>query len=135
MNQVIAQARLDFLAALKTGIFDGGSFRLYKNDYTPNVNTLVADLIVADFTGYANKTIAAWNAPYLDALKIGNLVAPLQTFSQTATTITNIVYGCFFLSVAVGNPLVYAERFATPVNFGAIGDTLNIVPKFQLGNL
>lgn len=112
---------------------DGGSLRLFQNNYVPDSSSNAASFTVANFTGYANKTIATWGAPFLDGTNVPSTLAPLQTFTATASTVTNIVYGVYYLDA--GGELVFAERFATPMSFNAADVALPMVPRFQLGNI
>jgi hypothetical protein len=132
MNDVIVPAaeKLLQLGFIQVESLDGGSLRLFKNDYTPNSQTVLAELEVADFTGYANKTIATWNAPFLDELLRATCLAPLQTFAATGSTITNLIYGAYYLNV--GGTLVWAARFSAPIPMAANGNSIPMVPKFQL---
>lgn len=126
-------SRLEQLGAIVTAQLDGGSLRLFQNDYVPDANTLLADLTVATYSGYANKTIATWGDPFLDPAGLATSLAPLQEFEQTADTITNIIYGAYYLDS--GGALVWAERFEDSVPMADATSRLNMVPKFQVGNL
>lgn len=123
---------LEMLAALITAELDGGSLRLFKNDFVPNENSVAGDFTVADFTGYANVAVATWGTPYLDDLARPTTLGGLRTFAQTGTAVNNVVYGVYYLNAT--NELVWAERFAEPFAFAGTGTTLPIVPKYQLGN-
>jgi len=133
MNDLVltVESRLIGIAALIAAQLDGGSLRLFQNDITPDRKTLVADLDIATYTGYANKTIATWGAPYLDVNGLASCVAPLQTFAATGDAISNTVYGAYYLDS--GGDLVWAVRFSDPWTFNSTGDTYNMVPLFQYG--
>lgn len=133
MIAVPVNSRLDQLDAIKTASLDGGSLRLFQNDYVPNKDTVLADLTIATFSGYANKTIATWNDPFLDPAGLATCLAPLQEFVQTADTISNIIYGAYYLDS--GGALVWVDRFANSVPMADATSRLNMVPKYQFGNL
>lgn len=123
-------AQLDDIIAAR---LDGGSLRLFKNDIIPNETTALAAFTVADFTGYANKTIATWNAPYLDGQNKATVLAPLQAFTPTGTALANTIYGVYYLDA--GGALVYAERFAQPIIVTGPTTPVNVVPRYQMGAL
>jgi hypothetical protein len=133
MNVIPTASRIEQLAAIVAAQLDMGTLHLFKNNITPNKNTLLADLVVADFDGYAGKAIAAWGAEFLDPLGLATTVAPLQTWTSTGQVTPNTIYGCYYRDA--GGDLVYAEKFANPVFFAITGDTLNLVPKYQVGEI
>ncbi len=104
---------------------------LYQNNLTPTVNTNLADLEEATFSGYAFAAIAAWNPVYVDPQNLATVLGGLVTFVQTADTITNTIYGAFYLDG--GGALIWAYRFPSPVPMPGAGSTLPIVPKYQFG--
>lgn len=110
---------------------DGGSLRLFQNDFSPTKFSVLGDFVIADFSGYASKTIATWGASYLDELNVATTLGGLQTWTQTAATVMNIVYGAYYLDSA--GALVWSVRFDVEENFGSAGHVFNLVPKFQLG--
>lgn len=126
-------SRLLQLDAIKTAELDGGSLRLFKNDFVPNKATLLADLTPADFDGYAAKTIVTWGAAFLDPAGLATTLAPLQTWTQSGDTTPNTIYGAYYVSV--GGDLIWAERFATSIGMADATSVLNMVPKFQSGDL
>lgn len=135
MNDVVIPklSRIAVVDAIVAAQLDGGSLRLYQNDITPSVDSILTDFTVATFTGYANKTIATWGATYVDVNDKATTVAPLQTFAATAATVGNTVYGCYYLDS--GGALVWAARFDEQWTFQDTGDTYNMVPKYQFGDL
>lgn len=92
-------ARLSQLTAVQVADLDGGSLRLFKNDITPGVDTLLAALTLADFVGYTNKTITTWNAPYIDQTNRGVILAPMQTWTAGSVAfVSQTVFGAFSLT-------------------------------------
>jgi len=128
-----ASSRLLQLEAIIAAQLDGGSLRLYKNELTPTVDSILADFTVANFTGYANKTIATWGTPYLDALGLATVLGGLQTWTCTDAVTPNQIYGCYY--VDAGGELIFAERFSSPIPMGSADEVLNMVPKYQVGNI
>lgn len=71
--------------------------RLYKSSLTPTVLTTLAELEAAeaDYTGYAAKTIANFNAAFISALG-GAIQCPVQQFQPTAPVlVTNDIGGAW----------------------------------------
>jgi hypothetical protein len=126
-------SRLAQLDALVAAQLNGGSLRLYQNNLSPNRNTDLADLVEATYSGYANKTVAIWGTSFLDPQGFATSIAPVQTFASTADTVANTVYGAYYLDA--GGDLVWVERFAAPAFFAEAGNTLNLVPKYQSGEI
>jgi hypothetical protein len=126
-------ARMAELAAIIAAQLDGGSLRLFQNDIQIDEDTVLADFLVATFSGYANKTIAAWGDPFLDWQEVATTLTPLQTFAANASTVQNICYGLYY--VTAGGALAFAVRFSQPWNFAQAGDTKNIVLRYQSGQI
>lgn len=108
--------------AFKASDLDGGSLRLYQNDFVPNRNSVVGDFTVADFGNYANATIATWSAPFMDILGRAICLAPTQLFTCDGTAPANLIYGWYYLNVA-GDWLM-AGAFDSPVSMSLITDAL-----------
>ena len=126
-------SRIAQVDLVKAGQLDGGSLRLFQNDFTPNADSLLAAFIVADFVGYANKTIVTWGAAFLDPTGLATTLAPLQTWTPTNGVSPNTVFGCYFLDA--GGDLVWSYRFPNPVYFADANSVFNMVPKFQSGQI
>jgi hypothetical protein len=121
------------IGALSASIFKGSlattSVILFKNDITPGLATVLADLTLADFTGYAPYPVAAWDNtsrdPATGLLQIlsasGN-----PSFVQTGTTIVNTIYG---QAVIDGGKILLAERFDTPVEMDTTGKRIDLFQK------
>lgn len=105
--------------------------KLYTNDKTPAEGDVAADYTEANFTGYApvNMTGATWTitegAP-------SEAAYPEQTFTSTAGSQNQNVYG-YFLVRATSGRIAYAERFTTaPFNIANNGDQIKITAKITL---
>lgn len=124
---------LDMIAALKTAMLNLSVMKLFTNDITPSVNSLVADFTEATFTGYAPVTLTAFSAPYLTDDDQGAANSPLATFAPASPfTVGEIVHGWFVVD-ATGD-LVMAGRFDAPQNMNASGQLLQVLVRFVLGN-
>ncbi len=88
--------------------------RVYKNDYTPDRNSVLASFTPADFAGYLQKIIARgdWAAPVLTDHTASVEPTPSPyTFACTAGTQT--VYGVYLVG-ATSLIVCYCRRFAVP---------------------
>jgi hypothetical protein len=108
------------------------SIHLYKNDVTPGIATKVADLVEADFTGYASLTVAAWDGTSVDPLTgLRQIITGTgPQFTQTGTTITNTVFGMW---IEFNGKIVLAERFDNPVAMDLTGKRIDLFPKIFTG--
>jgi hypothetical protein len=105
---------------------------LFKNDLTPDVDTLLADVTPADFGGYSGlQTLEfslgtiTWVAPRMV------VTGPDVTWTADGTS-TNTVYG-YYVTNDDGDVLRYIERRASGgVLFGATGQTYTVTPKLTL---
>jgi hypothetical protein len=105
--------------------------KLYKNNYTPIAATVVGSFTEADFTNYADKTIARsdWATPSTVSNKAESSVA---TQSWTCGVTTNTIYG-YYVVGATSGVCLWAEEFAA-ARVLADGDILNLTPKFNLSS-
>jgi len=105
--------------------------RLYKNNYTPIAATVIGSFTEADFTNYAEKTIARsdWATPSTVSNKAESSVT---TQSWTCGVTTNTIYG-YYVVGATSGVCLWAEEFAA-ARVLADGDILNLTPKFNLSS-
>jgi len=81
--------------------------QLYTNDYVPVCDSQLDDFDQADFTGYNRIQVDVGECAGVfqfgrDAANLPNLFMDMQTFTQTGTTITNLVYGMIIRSTYSG---------------------------------
>lgn len=99
-----------------TGLLNTEAFKLqlFKNNVTPDVNTVRADLTPATFTGYAS-----YDFPLADNGAValsGNMARTLLTNdsrSWTCTASPDTIYG-WFLTNDDDDTVLLAERYASP---------------------
>lgn len=105
--------------------------KLYKNDYTPDDNSVEASFTEADFTNYAARTLSrvSWNASVTVSNKAETSYGSGPQ-SWTCGASGNTVYG-YYVTGATSGTVLWAERFSTS-RVLADGDVLNITPKFTL---
>lgn len=123
-----------FMALIKadgTNGLDGGTVNLFKNDLTPNKDTVVGDLTVADYNTYAAQTVTTWQAAYLDSNGRLVILAPAFQFQPTDALAPNNIYG-YWVENKAGD-LVAAYRFPTaPIGLNGPLDVLNMQAAVRL---
>jgi hypothetical protein len=103
------------------------SLRLFKNNLTPTSTTVLGDLTVADFPGYANVNVASWAAAAIVSGRAKSIGA-LCTFTLSSTGGPHPVYGYY---VVFGGNLLWVERDPNaPVNLATAGDSYSVIPVF-----
>jgi len=131
---VVKVSALKQLADLKANILDGGEMILFQNDYTPTPDTIIGDLTVATFTGYADVTLTTYSDPYLTADQRAAVLAPLAQFNAASPfTVGNAIYG--FAIKDVDGALVLAGRFPdAPIAMAGLGDHIAALVEYVWGN-
>jgi hypothetical protein len=108
------------------GPSSGYRVRLFKNDYTPEEDSVTGDFTEADFTGYAEVAITQsnWPTPVIvdDIAECTSTVTPTYTATGGGG---QLVYGWYMVEADFSTCL-FAQRFDTPRNMisGAV-ETLN----------
>lgn len=113
------------LAAAVHASIAGSNLKLFKAIASPlNVNTVIADFTVCDFSGYETKVILVFLDPYLDPAGGASFRTGTQQWNfdgADLTPVENSVYGWFLES---GGDLVAAGTFDAPVSMAKAGDSL-----------
>ena len=107
---------------------------LYKNDYVPVRDTELADLVRADYAGYAPVPLvrASWNVP----TDVGGVA---QTFwgagfvSFAPTSGTQTVYG-YMVTDPSDSLLLWLERFPSPISISTVNPAF-VLPSMRLNSL
>lgn len=105
---------------------------LARNAFPEGIGTVIADLTLADFDGYAAKAVGvATVSVYTDPLT-GDIVLlsaePAGGWHWVTTGVTNLpqtIYG-YGLTDSTGAVLIACKRFADPVTLNAIGQGISI---------
>lgn len=110
--------------------------RLYKAVMNPTPNTTIEELEAneADYDGYAEATLTAWNAPYLDPSGGATIASPYEQFEYGPAAVPpvgNFING-FWVEDAAGVVALIVE-FDGPVSMNAIGDALPAQALLNLG--
>lgn len=110
---------LNLVARLQTlnttfypGVESPSMLKLYKNDITPDANSIADQFEEADFVGYADVALAMGSVS-LDAANIPVSQSNICHFQPSNAVNPNLIYGIFIL--ADSGILIAAERFELPV--------------------
>jgi len=107
---------------------------LFKNDYSPSWNSVLADFVESDFDGYAPQNVAQFFFQGF-AGQIGYMLAlDSNTFLVgSGTTPPQVAYG-YWIQDAAGD-LLWAERDPDgPVDMSSFGNQYQIYPRLGLSN-
>jgi len=109
--------------------------RLFQNDLVPDADTVLADFVQSTFGGYSAVQLARdeWLFPSV----VGDELVTTYTSSPqvwTASTGGQLVYGYYLKPLMVGVATM-CERFATPVDLGAGGGVVGVLPRMLVATL
>lgn len=125
-----AQSVDDLDAVLGTADWTAPKLHLFTNDFTPSLETILADFTEATYTGYAAQTLT-WGGAYVDGNGIAVAPAGEKIFTQTAAP-NEIVYGGYVTNTA-GTKLLASARLDSPFPFEG-ASTLAVTLKMGLEN-
>lgn len=109
--------------------------RLFQNDISPDVDTVLTDFDDADFSGYASVTLTL-SAIFRNGDDNAETVALLAQFAHNGGGTANDIYGWYLTNMAGGiEALVYCERFGdAPRVMDTLGDIINVTPSIAQGD-
>jgi len=112
MSQVISDDGLAFNVVGILAALNGAppKVKLYKNNLTPDRDTVLGDFTEADFSGYAAETSSTWAAIGTTA-HLRGYGALGVTFNRGVGATDNDIYG-YFITTADGATLLWSERFS-----------------------
>lgn len=114
-----------------TGL-DSPDLGLFKNNIYPTATTVLADIIPADFSGYALAAIT-FGGPYLDPELGGISAVAFKQFDVGApATIGNTIYGWYLLDGT--GALIMLGTFENPIAMATTLDSLPMQVKLNFGN-
>jgi len=129
-------AQLLTVATGVSGVWITPEIRLFQNDITPGLATVVADLTEADFDGY----VAVESEDPGEAVYNGDGSVTINwqscQFSHDGGAVGNTIYG-YYAAAAGGpgtDPLLFAVRFPEPIGMAAIGNAIIVVPGVRIVN-
>lgn len=100
---------------------------LFKNNATIDHATVIGDLTVADFGGYAQQSMTGGTVSgSLDASFRGYITWDEVTFTRSSSP-DNTIYGYFV--TAIDGSLLWAEKFDAAIPVTADGIFIKITPK------
>jgi hypothetical protein len=133
-TRALRNSAMSLLAADTTALADAtpNKMRLAKNNFAPSENTLIGDIVEADFDGYAAKTITAGVQPEgfdptTDASVI-DLSPPAGGFRYASTGITSLpmtIYG-YYVTDGAGAVLLASAAFPTPIVITRTGQVIDL---------
>jgi len=106
--------------------------RLFKNNITPDVDTVLADFTEADFSGYTD-VLLTMGAIVRDGDDNARSTGLLAQFLHSGGGTANDIYGWYLLGSG-GAVCLFAERFSdAPRVMDGLGDEINITPALTQG--
>lgn len=131
------RAQLDRLTAVAPGAPDAGRLNgskmiLFKNDVHPTKDSVLGDFTPATFPGYATSAAIVWGAAFEAEDGSAQIVGPtVQFLSDDLPDPVETVYGYCVVN-GDADELIFAERFAAPIQVDHEGQPINVVPVYAL---
>lgn len=121
---VITEAGLSEMLIRKLQLVGGNwTLRLFRNDYTPDINSVRGDFVEADFAGYNSRDLlpANWQAPTFDSPHAISLYGTEPLNWTNTGAVLHYVYG-YWVELELGGTVIFAQRFdlERPISAGAI---------------
>lgn len=99
--------------------------KLYQNDFTPGLETALAEFTEADFSGYVAIVLSAgWLLPFVDADGIARMMQAQTQFNHDGGATANTIFG-YFVEKDTGE-LLWAERFVNSVPMAAAVNAISM---------
>lgn len=109
-------------------LLDAAILALFQNDVALGDTTVLADLALADFTGYAASAAIVWGPAFLAPGNRPTVAGDMKSFVVgTPVLLSNIVYGWAILN-AGGTVLLAARKFDTPIPMTTAFQSIDVVP-------
>jgi hypothetical protein len=134
-NEVLVIPSVIRLAVVTSLIGTGGPFHaptvmVFINNVNLTYNTVLSDLTVATFTGYANVVGMTWDSPYIDTDGTSLVFGQAITIVATDGVSPNLCYGYALVDSGVTS-LKGAARFVSPQNVAAAGQAVAFLPALR----
>jgi len=121
------------LATLLASDFGDMHWHLFKNDFVPDEDTELGDIVEADFSGYG--TVGSpFGAITQDAFGRAVSDADPVTFTHDGGGVNNTIYG-YYTTTSDDVTLLFVERFLAPRLMNALGASIQLLPRVLDGNL
>jgi hypothetical protein len=120
------------------GDFAGPLYHAYvvliKETFTPSHSLTLADVVEAEFTGYARVEILTWTAIHTDANGQPSIDSVTSVFFQPTDPITvaDVIVGWGLVDAATDGNLLATEKFDTPVPMQTSLNGLDLVAHVAL---
>lgn len=106
-----------------SGIAPTLQMRLYQNNYTPVDASVLADFMIATFSGYASVAVTM-GAPVSAANKAKSTATSASVFTHNGGGTMNTIYGYYIVDTVL-NEVLWAERFGSSQTMGNNGDQIS----------
>lgn len=112
-------------------------WHLYRNDFAPDLDTVLADFTESTFAGYGVKFLGnLFPAPFTNADGFAQSNGPVLTWSATNQESNEECHGWYatFQTSVVPALLVCCERIVPAVRMNLPAATVRVQPKLTLGS-
>lgn len=122
MDGVFVDEGLPDLGDALVNYLNSGDFsvRLFQNNVTPDSDTVIGDLTIATFSGYASQTLAGCSlvgpTTHVEGIESGPYI-----FTHNGGGTSNNIYGYYVVNTSTGNLLVAQRAAFAPFPIGAAG--------------
>lgn len=113
------------------GVLNGAEVVLWKNDIVPAVDTVLADLELATFDGYAASSAVTWSAALHESDAEFIVSGGDKVFICTGDTTPNLIYG-WALTDGAGTNLLFAKRFDQPISVSEAGNFVSVHVELKM---
>jgi hypothetical protein len=125
------QLDLDLAADAVAGSLAAAVIDLFQSDTVVDRNTVVGDLVVADYSGYAQKVIT-WLAPSISDDGQIEVIGTVTEWRPTSSAVVNSIYGLLVRAAGVGPPLYFVARFDdAPLPMGGTLDSIILTLRWR----
>jgi hypothetical protein len=127
---VVDEGLITLLNNLLNGSSEGLKIRLFKNDLTPDNATTIGDMTEATFPGYnfISANGASFPTPTMNGSAQAESDGVTMTWTCSGTPMpAETIYGLYVTmpDIFASDKLLFAARFATPIDINASGQEVN----------
>jgi len=116
------------------GLFSTAVFALFQNNLVVGRTTLLGDLVVADYDGYATEAIT-WATASISDNNVPEAIGVAGEFRPTGGTTPNTIYGGFIMIPTAGplpDRLYRVFNFDAPIEMSVATDSLVLTARLRL---
>lgn len=107
------------------------SIGLVRDPVSPSVNTVLDDLVEANYDGYERQAAGLTGTAHIGPGDLSFVQGGTLIFAPDDTTTVNTIYGQFLVD-STGNALLAVEAFDSGINLPSPSYELTIVERFGL---